>query len=206
MAGYGGFGLLLATEELAGRARREARQGPEAPHPFAPAIAVNAAHHILCEGLLPAAETNGTCLARRLTRTLGSRARIDAGTAAVLKAHHGAQEADRSAAGEEWRGAGDYIFTTGWGDPVCPEGVSSLMSTLIRRHNEPAEPPACARPHGLRHVHAATLLLAGVPTHVVAARLGHGDPSITLRAYAHVVDEQVAAVAGTFADIVGDAG
>jgi integrase len=32
-----------------------------------------------------------------------------------------------------------------------------------------------------------TLLLAGVPVHVVAARLGHGDPAITLRVYAHVI-------------------
>jgi integrase len=41
----------------------------------------------------------------------------------------------------------------------------------------------------LRHIHATTLLLAGVPVHVVAARLGHADPSITIRVYAHVVNE-----------------
>jgi integrase len=39
------------------------------------------------------------------------------------------------------------------------------------------------------------LLLAGVPVHVVAARLGHADPSITLRVYAHVVNEQLAEAA-----------
>ncbi|MEV4390715.1 tyrosine-type recombinase/integrase [Nonomuraea sp. NPDC049607] len=38
-----------------------------------------------------------------------------------------------------------------------------------------------ARLHDLRHIHATILLLAGVPVHVVAARLGHTDPSITLR-------------------------
>jgi integrase len=43
------------------------------------------------------------------------------------------------------------------------------------------------RLHDLRHVHATTLLLAGEPVHVVAARLGHADPSITLKGYAHVV-------------------
>jgi integrase len=37
--------------------------------------------------------------------------------------------------------------------------------------------------------------LAGVPVHVVAARLGHADPSITLRVYAHVIREQVAEAA-----------
>jgi integrase len=35
-------------------------------------------------------------------------------------------------------------------------------------------------------VHATHLLLAGVPVHVVAERLGHADPAITLRVYAHV--------------------
>ena len=29
-----------------------------------------------------------------------------------------------------------------------------------------------------------TSLLAGVPVHVVAARLGHADPAVTLRVYA----------------------
>jgi integrase len=51
----------------------------------------------------------------------------------------------------------------------------------------------------LRHVHATTLLRAGVPVHVVAARLGHADPSITLRVYAHVISEQLAEAAVIFA-------
>ena len=59
-----------------------------------------------------------------------------------------------------------------------------------------------ARLHSLRHVHATTLLLAGVPVHVVAARLGHADPAITLRVYAHVLREQAAGVADVFADAV----
>jgi integrase len=56
-----------------------------------------------------------------------------------------------------------------------------------------------ARLHDLRHFHATTLLLADVPVHVVAARLGHTDPSVTLRVYAHVIRDQVAAAAGIFA-------
>jgi integrase len=41
--------------------------------------------------------------------------------------------------------------------------------------------------------------IAGVPVHVVAARLVHADPSITLRVYAHVVNEQLAEAADIFA-------
>lgn len=38
--------------------------------------------------------------------------------------------------------------------------------------------------------------------HVVAARLGHADPSVTLRVYAHVIQELTPAVAATFAGAV----
>jgi len=37
---------------------------------------------------------------------------------------------------------------------------------------------------------------------VVAARLGHAAPSITLRVYAHVIGEQLAAAAVIFANAV----
>jgi integrase len=59
-----------------------------------------------------------------------------------------------------------------------------------------------ARLHDLRHLHATTLLLSGVPVHVVAARLGHADPAITLRVYAHVIRSAEAAAADIFADAV----
>ena len=55
------------------------------------------------------------------------------------------------------------------------------------------------RLHDLRHVHATLLLKAGVPVHVVAARLGHGDPAITLRAYAHLLRDQASEVTDVFA-------
>jgi integrase len=39
--------------------------------------------------------------------------------------------------------------------------------------------------HGLRHTSISLLLGAGVPVHVVAARVGHSDVSMTLNVYAH---------------------
>jgi integrase len=62
-----------------------------------------------------------------------------------------------------------------------------------------------ARVHDLRHIHATTLLLAGVPVHVVAARLGHADPAITLRVYAHVIHEAEVAAAEVFAKVMAEA-
>ena len=84
--------------------------------------------------------------------------------------------------------------------------VTALMTKLIKRHNGSVAPPARplpqARLHDLRHLHATTLLLAGVPVHVVAARLGHADPAVTLRVYSHVLREHPAGVSDIFARAV----
>ncbi|MGV9596112.1 tyrosine-type recombinase/integrase [Streptosporangium sandarakinum] len=103
------------------------------------------------------------------------------------------------------RGENGHVFTTAWGGPIYPTTVTSLPAKLIRAYNEPgdkeqtpAEPLPYARPHDLRHIHATTLLLAGIPVHVVAARLGHADPAITLRVYAHVIRSVEAAAADVF--------
>ena len=48
----------------------------------------------------------------------------------------------------------------------------------------------------------STSLLADVLVHVVAARLGHADPAITLRVYAHVIRRAEAAAADIFAQAV----
>jgi integrase len=41
----------------------------------------------------------------------------------------------------------------------------------------------------MRHSYASALLNAGVPIQEVSKLLGHADPSITLRIYAHVLPE-----------------
>ena len=127
----------------------------------------------------------------------------------MLKEHRTHQAAEQLSAGPEWRGhANGYVFTTALGEPVYPETMSRLMLVLIKRYNarqsqlKAGRPIPVARLPDLRHVHATTLLRAGVPVHVVAARLGHADPSITLRVYAHVISEQLAEVAVIFARAV----
>jgi integrase len=144
--------------------------------------------------------------------TKGGRSRmvsIDPSTVQVLRDHRERQVTERLTVGLQWRGeSDDYVFTSAWGEPVHPDTVSSLMPVLIKRHNERqrnenmGKPLPAARLHDLRHVHATTLLRAGVPVHVVAVRLGHADPSITLRVYAHVLGEQLAEAAAIFARAV----
>jgi len=137
---------------------------------------------------------------------------IDAGTVEALKAHRRKQMEDQLTAGDAWVGVG-HVFTNGLGTPIYPTSPTQLMAKTIKAHNEPkdvdgkpVDPPAVPLPHmrfhDLRHVHATMLLLAGVPVHVVAERLGHADPSITLRVYAHVIRERAAEVADIFAHAV----
>jgi integrase len=90
------------------------------------------------------------------------------------------------------------------GSPLFPDVAGSLMRRTVAAinagHAKPVLPPM--RLHDLRHVHATLLLKAGVPVHVVAARLGHADPAITLRVYAHVLRDQAVEVAQIFAAVV----
>ncbi|MGZ0150369.1 tyrosine-type recombinase/integrase [Kribbella sp. WER1] len=132
---------------------------------------------------------------------------LDPGTVDVLKAHRRAQMEDQAALGDAWVNTG-HLFTTGLGVPIYPDTVTQLMGKVIRSYNHPDpddpdkgpdKPLPHARLHDLRHVHATMLLVAGVPVHVVAERLGHADPAITLRIYAHVIRRHAAGVADIFA-------
>lgn len=141
--------------------------------------------------------------------TKGGRSRtvsIDDETVAILREHQRQQDGERQSAGTAWNDSDGLVFATRWGEPLYPDSVSALMAKLIRHCNESVVPPAKplppARLHDLRHLHATTLLLAGVPVHVVAARLGHADPAVTLRVYAHVLREQAANVGDIFAQAV----
>jgi hypothetical protein len=51
-------------------------------------------------------------------------------------------------------------------------------------------------------LHATTLLRAGVPVHMVAARRGHADPAVTLRIYSHALPEHALGVGDVFAQAV----
>jgi len=128
--------------------------------------------------------------------TKGDRARvvsIDAGTVAVMREHRMRQLAERLKAGGLWTDT-DHVFVSECGGLLSPDTVSQRMPRLVKAAGLPH-----ARLHDLRHLHATTLLLAGVPVHVVANRLGHRDASITLRVYAHVLRRDTADIGDVFA-------
>lgn len=77
------------------------------------------------------------------------------------------------------------VFRGGFGRPLRPETVYDWIEGFKRRH--PLLPTGWT-PHWFRHTHATTLLLAGVPEHVVQRRLGHADIHTLMTTYAHVTE------------------
>ena len=84
------------------------------------------------------------------------------------------------------RGPDEPVF---FGQRTGARLAGSSASHALPRILERAGLPPLA-PHALRHG-AATLMLAdGVPMRVIAEQLGHANPALTSRTYAHVVPEQ----------------
>ena len=143
--------------------------------------------------------------------TKGGRERtvsIDPGTVNVLVEHRRRQQQEEAVALRSWV-EGDHVFRRELGEPLFPDTPTALMAKLLRRHNEEATDAGdvllpVIRLHDLRHLHATLLLKAGVPVHVVASRLGHSDPAITLRVYAHVLDGQASEAAMVFERLIHD--
>ena len=125
---------------------------------------------------------------------------LDAGTVDVMGRHLNAQLDDRVVRGRSWPRGRDLVFRREDGEPLHTDTPSQLMPRLVAMAGLPP-----ARLHDLRHVHASALLLAGVPIQVVAARLGHAHPAMTLRIYAHVIGGGPIEGADAFAAAVEDA-
>ena len=64
----------------------------------------------------------------------------------------------------------------------------SVMRSL-RVFLEKAGLPVDVRFHDLRHTAGTLALRQGVPLHTVSRMLGHSDPAMTLRRYAHVLED-----------------
>jgi integrase len=69
------------------------------------------------------------------------------------------------------------------GRPLHPSVVQHNLKRLCKRLDLPE-----ITPHGLRHLHASLLLSNHVPVPLVSKQLGHANPGITMKIYAHAID------------------
>jgi integrase len=133
----------------------------------------------------------GVTIAECKTKGSHRTIRLDAETVATLERHREAQIAEKEHAGDAYDDR-DLIFCDELGAPINPQRLTDAW-----REHRAAAGIRPGRLHDVRHTAATHLLTAGVPVHVVAARLGHSSPVITLNTYAHVLpttDDQAAAV------------
>lgn len=112
-------------------------------------------------------------------RTVG----IGERTAATLKAYRARQRKERMAAAA-WEDPG-WVFPNRRGKVRRRDSVMRTFRRLL----EEAGLPLNIRFHDLRHTAGTHALRRGRPIHEVSKMLGHPDPAMTLRRYAHVLDD-----------------
>ncbi len=88
----------------------------------------------------------------------------------------------------------DFVFTTSEGAPhlqgnVTKRGLAKAAAAAKLDH--PGEPSL--HMHDLRHCFASMLIREGADVVFVARQLGHANPAITLRVYAHLFDSEAQA-------------
>jgi integrase len=87
------------------------------------------------------------------------------------------------------------------GDYYKPDQISSRVAEIMAKAGLRG-----VSLHSLRHGHASQLLSDGVPIPTVSKRLGHANPTITLKLYSHALESDELAAAqrwdDAFADIV----
>ncbi len=80
--------------------------------------------------------------------------------------------------------SGTWVWMAAGGGPVRPTTVNRAWQAALKQAGARR-----IRFHDLRHTHATLLLAAGVSVPVVAQRLGHASPAITLSTYAHALPD-----------------
>ena len=87
------------------------------------------------------------------------------------------------------------MFCRDDGGPLDPDAFTHATKRALVAIGKPK-----ARLHDLRHGHATALVRAGVSPRQVAERLGHADPSLVMRVYAHASLDEDRKAAEKFAE------
>ncbi len=117
---------------------------------------------------------------------------LDGETVAALRQHRDAQLLERDFAGDAYADR-DLVFADELGGAIHPMRLTDLFG----KHRK-AVGIASGTLHILRHTAATLALTAGVPVHIVAARLGD-DPKTVLSTYAHLLPQSDEVAAETLA-------
>jgi integrase len=109
--------------------------------------------------------------------------------------------ADLAAAAGVPYGPESYLFSDGT-HGVTPININSLTTRFRRVATQLGMPSIHF--HSLRHFAATQLIVSGVDPRTAASRLGHSNPSLTLRVYSHATSESERQAAEVGARILDD--
>ncbi|MDQ3923809.1 MAG: site-specific integrase [Actinomycetota bacterium] len=128
----------------------------------------------------------------------GRNIRLTRKATSALREHRKRQLEERMRLGTLWRDHG-LIFPSGAGTPLSGGNLNRAFKALLKR----AGLPPMIRFHDLRHTCATLLLRQGVNPKFVQELLGHGDVSLTLNVYSHVLPDMGDTAAGAMDDALG---
>jgi integrase len=124
---------------------------------------------------------------------------IDSRTLGVLRTWRKEQAAERLQWGPAYIDSEGLVFTWENGTPVLPDYVTKEFGKAQVKSGLGLQRLVL---HEARHSRATMLLRDGVPVHIVAKRLGHKDPSVTLNVYADVIPDDDGRAVEVFAKAV----
>ncbi len=99
-------------------------------------------------------------------------------------------ERRRAMLGRGWTEVPDPVFCSEIGTPVDERNFERSWQRVRRRAQREGVRPL--RFHAARHTFATLSLEAGKSVRWVAAQLGHADPALTIRVYAHSLPSEEA--------------
>ncbi len=102
----------------------------------------------------------------------------------ILEKHRNLQNSEAKKMGFMWPNT-DLIFTSFEGTAMHPKSLTNSWWALQDKAKVPR-----IRLHDLRHLHISLLIKQGLDARTVADRVGHTDPSFTLRTYTHAFETQ----------------
>jgi integrase len=87
-----------------------------------------------------------------------------------------------------WKAVPELVFCSETGGPLDERNVNRVWGRIRRRTLKAGIRPL--RLHDARHTFASLALASGKSVRWVASQLGHSDPALTLRVYAHALREE----------------
>ncbi|MBE9638286.1 tyrosine-type recombinase/integrase [Salipiger mangrovisoli] len=113
--------------------------------------------------------------------------------AAILRSLHDEMVAAARRNRADWS-PNAYVWPRAFTAQHEPQNPKSMTRRLARMRDAAGISPDVSPMHGLRHA-SATQMLGRVPTAILAKRLGHSSPAITMSIYTHPDETHMAAAA-----------